>query len=57
MKVKELIRKLQDFDQEKEVIILYCDENPLEDAGRGINKIFEINGIDENTDCVWIQEL
>jgi len=46
MKVKELIRKLQDFDQEKEVIILYCDENPLEDAGRGINKIFEINGID-----------
>lgn len=55
MKVKELIEKLSEFDKEKQVVILYCDENSILDSGRGIDKIYEIKGTED--DCVFIQEI
>lgn len=55
MKVKELIEKLQTLDTEKEVLLLYCDNNPITDSGRGIDKIFEIKGTE--FDAVFIQEI
>lgn len=55
MKVKELIEKLSKFDKEKQAVILFCDENPILDSGRGIDKVYEIKGIED--DCVFIQEI
>ena len=42
MKVKELIEELNKFNQELEVYMLGYDNNPLDNTGSGIEKIFEL---------------
>lgn len=55
MKVKELIEKLKQFNEESEVYCLFSDDNPLNN-GMNIDYIFELKGIDEKTDGVYIKE-
>lgn len=55
MKVKELIKKLQQFDENSSIYCLFSDDNPLEN-GVNINCVFELKGIDEKTDGVYIKE-
>lgn len=54
MKVKELIKKLSELDSEKEVVVLYSGDTPLNN-GSGIAEVFEIKG-STNDDYVFIQE-
>ncbi len=49
MKVKELIEELNKFNQELEVYMLRYDDNPLDNTGSGIEKIFELKGNEVNT--------
>lgn len=55
MKVKEVIEKLSKFNQEAEVYMLRYDENPLDNTGSGIEKVFELKGDEVNTG-VYIKE-
>lgn len=43
MTVNELIEKLQTFDGEKKVYLIWDDENPLE-GGSDIENVFTIKG-------------
>ena len=54
MLVMELIEKLQKLDEEKEVVILYSDDSPLNN-GNAIQDVFEINGSNSD-DYVYIWE-
>ena len=54
MKVRELIDKLNEFDLDKEVLILLSDDNPLE-SGSVIEEVFEITGT-KMQDGVFLKE-
>lgn len=43
MKVKDLIKKLQTFAEDKEVYVIWDDENPTQ-GGSEIKDLFEIHG-------------
>ncbi len=53
MLVEELIEKLKEFDQEKEVVWLSSGDNPL-DGGYPIGSVFEIKGT--LVDAVFLEE-
>lgn len=54
MTVKELIKKLSEFDQEKEVVFLNNGDNPVTDTAYGIGRIYEIKGIHD--EAVFLEE-
>lgn len=54
MKVKRLIEQLQKLDPESEVIVLCCDDNPINGDGVDINRVFEITYADKNESVVYI---
>ena len=55
MKVEELIKKLQNFDPQKEVVVLHYGDNPIDDDGANIKDAFEIKGLDDYN-YVYIME-
>lgn len=55
MRVKTLIEQLQKCNPESEVIVLTCDDNPINGDGIGINQIFQITFADKSeTTIVYI---
>lgn len=55
MKVKDLIEKLKQFDEEATVYCLFPDDNPLNN-GTNIDYVFQLKGISEKVDGVFIKE-
>lgn len=55
MKVKELIDRLAGFNSEKEVRFLNQGDNPVDETGYEIGRIFEISGTKEH-DNVYLEE-
>lgn len=55
MKVKELIEKLKKFDENSTVYCLFPEDNPLNN-GINVDYVFELKGIDDKTDGVFIKE-
>ena len=56
MKVKELIEKLEKFDREKEVEFLSNGDNPVNDTGYEIGRIFEVIGA-KGFEKVFLEEV
>lgn len=55
MRVKTLIEHLQKCNPESEVIVLCCDDNPINGDGIDINQIFQITFADKSeTTIVYI---
>lgn len=54
MKVKRLIEQLQKLNPESEVIVLCCDDNPINGEGVDINQIFQIFFADKGEKIVYI---
>lgn len=55
MKVEELIEKLKKFTPGKEVRFLNNGDNPVDENGYGIGRIFEISGAEEYEN-VYLEE-
>lgn len=55
MKVKELIEKLKSFDEESIVYCLFPEDNPLTN-GTNVDAVFELKGVGEKVDGVFIKE-
>ena len=55
MKVKELIQKLKQFDEESTVYCLFPEDNPLSN-GVNIDYVFQLKGVGEKVDGVFIKE-
>ena len=54
MRVKTLIEQLQKCNPESEVIVLCCDDNPLNGDGIDINRILAINYVESGIETVYI---
>lgn len=54
MRVKTLIEQLQKCNPESEVIVLCCDDNPLNGDGIDINRILAINYAESGIETVYI---
>lgn len=54
MKVKRLIEQLQKCDPKSEVIVLCCDDNPINGDGVDINRVFEIAFVDGDIKSAYI---
>lgn len=54
MKVKQLIEQLQKCNYNSEVIVLCCDDNPINGDGIDINRVFEITFVDKDETIVYI---
>lgn len=54
MRVKALIEQLQKCNPESEVIVLCCDDNPLNGDGIDINRVLAINYVESGIETVYI---
>lgn len=54
MRVKTLIEQLQKCNPESEVIVLCCDDNPLNGDGIDINRVLVINYAESGAETVYI---
>lgn len=54
MRVKTLIEQLQKCNPESEVIVLCCDDNPLNGDGIDINRVLAINYVESGIETVYI---
>ena len=54
MRVKQLIERLQKCDLEAEVMLLCCDDNPLDGEGFDVKRVYEIKYADENETTVYV---
>lgn len=54
MRVKTLIEQLQKCNPESEVIVLCCDDNPLNGDGIDINRVLAINYAESDIETVYI---
>ena len=54
MRVKTLIEQLQKCNPESEVIVLCCDDNPLNGDGIAINRVLAINYVESGIETVYI---
>ena len=54
MKLKQLIEQLQKCNYNSEVIVLCCDDNPINGDGVDINQIFQITFADKSETIVYI---
>lgn len=54
MRVKTLIEQLQKCNPESEVIVLCCDDNPLNGDGIDINRVLVINYAESGVETVYI---
>lgn len=54
MRVKTLIEQLQKCNPESEVIVLCCDDNPLNGDGIDINRVLAINYAESGIETVYI---
>lgn len=54
MRVKTLIEQLQKCNPESEVIVLCCDDNPLNGDGIDINRVLAINFAESGIETVYI---
>ena len=54
MRVKTLIEQLQKCNPESEVIVLCCDDDPLNGDGIDINRVLAINYVESGIETVYI---
>ena len=54
MRVKQLIEQLEKCNPESEVIVLTCDDNPLNGDGIDINRVLAINYVERAVETVYI---
>ncbi|MGN1090083.1 MAG: hypothetical protein ACI4Q6_06735 [Huintestinicola sp.] len=54
MRVKQLIEQLQKCDPNSEVIVLCCDDNPLNGDGIDIKRVLAIDYVESGVETVYI---
>lgn len=54
MRVKQLIEQLQKCDPEAAVMLLCCDDNPLDGEGFDVKMVYEIKYADANETIVYV---
>ena len=54
MRARQLIEQLKKCDPEAEVMLLCCDDDPLNGEGFDINRVYEIRYADKSESIVYV---